>query len=255
MTRVSVGIQHHPARPQALARLQEQLPDADVVSDPAPDGETSSYRSYRHALEQTPSWATHRAVIQDDAVVCVDFMAGLPRAIAAYPHRLICLCVTQHAGINAEAVRIASHRGKAWTDMSPLVPWIPAIALVWPAWMADDFAHWTPPPLPIALPRESDATIIASYCQHRDIVPLATVPSMVEHPDDMPSLLAGELGSGRQAEVYTGASAVFANWRTPTQQITSDTGDPRLEFDPPPTSVAGMPPEIAYQLQPYGPDD
>lgn len=191
---ISVALQTHPLRAALAAQLAEAIGgDVELAVDPDPDGRPSPWRAYRNALELTPAGATHRLVIQDDAIVCRDFRETVTRAVAARPDRLITLFVGGLPREHRNRVLTACSRDEPWAELDNL-RWCPAIALVWPVAMIGpllDFydklpsARWT-----------ADDEIIGRYCKTTLRLPLATVPSLVEHPDDVPSLVGRRNAAG-----------------------------------------------------------
>lgn len=194
---VSVAVQHHPRRarllPGLLARL-DGLP-IDVASDPEPDAAPSAWRTYRHALETTPGWATHRLIVQDDTEPCPWFPEVAAAAIAARPDRPIVFFHASQPADNALRIRVAAHKGLPFAELNPQ-RWVPVVALSWPAPLirpALDFAasqKW-----PEAF--QADDEIVARCYRHLRVQTLATVPSLVEHPDREMSLLGLRARAGR----------------------------------------------------------
>jgi hypothetical protein len=180
---ISVAIQHHPTRAELVAQLLPKLEplSVDVVSDPEPDGPRATWRTYRRALETTPATASHRVVIQDDVELCREFPTVLARAIAARPDRLLVLCVCGHPMPSKMAVLRAHQNGQPFAELGR-DRWIPTIALVWPVELiAPALAYVTAQPWPEAF--KADDEIVMRIAVGMKILPLATVPSLVEHPD------------------------------------------------------------------------
>lgn len=196
---ISVAIQHHPARAEILPRLISRLTplSVQVIRDPQPEARRDPWRTYRHVLETTPEWATHRVVIQDDAAPCRRFPELLRAAIAARPDRMLCLCVCGRPSHTAHAVLRAGSKGDAWIVLHRN-QWVPCIGLVWPtrligaalAWI--DGQHW---------PRDfiADDEIIGRVARGLREHVLATVPSLVQHEDIVPSLAGKQARAGKDA--------------------------------------------------------
>lgn len=188
--RISAAIQHHPARASLLAPLRASLAplDVQVAVDPLPAGKPAAWRAYRLALESTPPDATHRLIVQDDAEPCADFALLLERAIAAEPDRLLVLCVCGLPAELARAVNLARHEGRAWAELrSPR--WIPAIALLWPTPLIPEALDWID--RQTTWPRDflADDEILMRTMAGLGETPLATVPSLVQHPDRVVSVI------------------------------------------------------------------
>lgn len=191
-------MQHHPYRAKVAAELLAELDDdtVDLVTDPDPDNQwPSPWRTYRHCLETTPDWATHRAVLQDDVLACPKLPTAVANACAARPDRLISLYVGGNMRLGAARVIHAAREGKSWADLAQF-SWVPAVALVWPVGMIAPFLSWVdqrgwPPTF------RADDEIIGRWLRKTGHIPCATVPSLVDHPDDVPSLIGTRHRGGR----------------------------------------------------------
>lgn len=205
--RVSVAVQHHPARAHLLPGLIQRLGgDVEVVTDPEPDATLPSpLRTYRLALELTPGWATHRLVVQDDARPCDQFHERMMEAIAEHPDELVALFVPGIAPHRAKMMR-AMLRQERWAWLRG--GWYPVVALCWPARLAREFAEWSRDRLHPTLGEKyrGDDGQVGAFAGQRRLRVWATVPSLVEHPDVEPSLIgkpnrAGR-NKGRVAAIY-----------------------------------------------------
>lgn len=192
---VSVAIQHHPSRADLAAALAAEVA-GELVADPDPEGIRSPWRTYRLALELTPADATHRLVLQDDALVCAGFVPAARAAIAARPNRMIAFYVGGNARPATPALRAAARRGSPWAELTHMT-WCPAVALAWPvALIAECLAFVDAQDWPLSFTtRGCDDEIIGRFLGHAGVTAIATVPSLVDHPDDVPSLI-GKLARG-----------------------------------------------------------
>jgi hypothetical protein len=200
---------------------------AEVVLDPDPDhGLRSPWRTYRHALERTPPEASHRLVIQDDVLVCDRFLDGVDLAVAARPDRVLCLFVAGNPANHKRAVLAACDRDETWAELD-LTTWIPVVATLWPVRLVEPLLSWYDA-------RRDDGRFPAAFTADDEIVgrflrdhrerPLACVPSLVEHPDTVPSVANGHrrggtgLDPGRQAACFIGdcgyCDATLIDWTT-----------------------------------------
>jgi hypothetical protein len=143
-------------------------------------------------------------VLQDDTLVCRHFIAAAERALAAQPNKLVSFYVGGMPKEFARAVYRACDADLSWATLDNL-RWCPAIALAWPYEMIHDFLSWVNQQ---NWPRRfrADDEIIGRWCRARHVVPLATVPSLVEHPDDVPSLI------GRRAMCGLNPDRIAACW-------------------------------------------
>lgn len=206
MVRLAVAIQHHPSRADLLPRILAELPDALVVTDPDPTAHVRSpWRTYRACLDAIPADATHLLVIQDDAVPCRDFAATLVRVIAARPDDALCL-FTPGIGLLARAIMDACSRDERWVEL-PSREWCPVVALVLPRRMVDDLRAWAAGKNLPAWERSDDA-LMGRFCRESGRRVWATMPSLVDHADDVPSLVGNPafagLNPGRVAACWAG---------------------------------------------------
>lgn len=203
---IAARVQHHPARaallPPLLAAL-EPIP-TEVVTDPDPDGKRSPYRTYIACLTDLPD-CTHLLVVQDDARPCRNLPAALGRIAAANPEVPVALCVTTNFRDNVPTIRRAAKRGDNYVRVFPR--WaMPMIAVLWPRSAAERFRDWAlanPRATGKLSPRSDDAVGGAWMSRQREPV-LATVPSLVEHEDTVPSLIRQKGHRDRKAVVWIG---------------------------------------------------
>lgn len=193
--RLSVAVQHHPSRARLLPRILERAPGAEVVADPEPGAVGNPWRTYRLALDSTPAWATHRLILQDDTEPCrLNFLQAVGNACAARPGRPIALF---HGGQPSESVHRlcrAAHAGYPWVEIR--CRWAPVVALVWPAELIGPALEWADGQRwPAAFQSDDD---IAGRCfTALGVRPLATVPSLVQHRDEEPSLVGHRAMGGK----------------------------------------------------------
>lgn len=203
MIRLSVAIQHHPARPELPERLVEQLamgPLVELVVDPEPFGPASPWRTAREAWRRTPDWCTHRLVIQDDALPCDGFRRRALEAIAEHPDEPVSFFYGLNSyPLDMQGYRDAYDTGKAWFAL-PLQGWVPCVALCLPRAMALDLAEFH-------LPHHdrdhvADDEVVLEWCAARGYSCMATVPSLVNHDDLATSTMGGHVDRPRGAYVF-----------------------------------------------------
>lgn len=190
--RVSVAVQHHPDRAHLIDPLLALLDglDVEIVTDPDPDAKLPSpLRTYTLACKTTPDDATHRLVIQDDALPCQHFASKALAALGERPEDLVAF-FAPGAAPHRSAILRAIHKGETWARLHCL--WYPTVALCWPADLARAFAAWAEDELrkPGGEPFRGDDGPVGEWCQRigkREV--WATVPSLVQHPDVERSLI------------------------------------------------------------------
>lgn len=205
--RVSFAIQTHELRAEMAAELNACLGGrAELVFDPDPSAGRNPWRTYREALER-PWDGDVRLVLQDDVLVCDGFVETVEAVAAARPDRVVAFFVGGNPMLHRRAVLQAAGLHQRYVDLS-LATWIPAVATLWPRRLVEplcsfvDAQRWPPS-------FTADDEIIGRFLSREREVPIATVPSLVEHPDTVPSLAnhrraADGLDAGRRAALWMG---------------------------------------------------
>lgn len=189
-------VQHHPAREHLLEALLERLPSgAAVVTDPEPDHPVSNpWRCYRECILSIPDDATHALIVQDDAIPHPDFPVVVERCVSARPDRIVCYFVASHPVRGARQMLAAYGAGAPWAEMFSS-EFLPVIATSWPAPLAREFLAWAD-----AHTRQgsrSDDGVAGRFIRSRAIRPIATIPSLVQHPDVERSLIGKRAMEGK----------------------------------------------------------
>jgi hypothetical protein len=195
---VQVVVQHHPARADLLPRLTDRLTNPVIVTDPG--GELSSaWRTYRLCLGAAAG-ADHVLIVQDDATVPDGFEEATRNAIAARPDAPIAFFVSPQARLTAHAMTHATAHRVPWARWETRDFW-PTVCSSYPAKDAERIRDFVDRNDPGA--RGDDAPVGDAMRALR-IPGFVTVPSLVEHPDDVPSLIGRKhmagLNPGRLAK-------------------------------------------------------
>ncbi len=209
--RLACAVQHHASRaahiPALLAALAP-LPAA-VVTDPAPDeGPANPWRTYLACLQAMPADATHYLIAQDDCVPCPGFAEAAVAAITARPLRPVAFFVGNHTHDSCGAMRLAAKAGRSWTELSS---WnvFPCVAAAWPAELVHRIVAWSARE---KTGRCDDGNLARFLADHR-ITGLATVPSLVEHPDTDSTWRTARKSPPRVACVHVGdRDASLIDW-------------------------------------------
>lgn len=70
------------------------------------------------------------------------------------------------------------------------MPWLPVVAMIWPASLAADCLAWADSrPEGVKRRARSDDSVVGQWAMRRRLRPIALIPSVVEHPDDVLSLM------------------------------------------------------------------
>jgi hypothetical protein len=146
----------------------------------------NAWRSYRACLESIPPDA-HGFIIQDDALPCRNLAAALERIVAAHPDRIVALFVGGAPPRSSQAVIAAGERGCSYAELPP-TDWLPCVGTVYPpAHVAGILAFvgardWRHGHL-------GDDHRLGEYVRARGVMALATIPNLVQHPDEIRSLI------------------------------------------------------------------
>lgn len=210
--KLSATIMAHPARAEHVAELQNEL-DRDIpvvwASNPEPTAEPPvRWATGRAAWETHDPAADWHMVIQDDAVVSRDLLAGLETALDELgPEGLMSAYTGSPRPTQlqiARQLRSAETRHRAWASTGSLC-W--GVAIIAPVHTIGDMLDWC------SAGRRRNLNYdlrIGRY--YRDIVGWRTwfpVPSLVDHRD-VPSLVGHE--DGRHAHNMHTGSALDIDW-------------------------------------------
>jgi hypothetical protein len=186
-------IQAHPAREELwpdLIRGLEGLPvEVSLHASDPPD----PWAGYQRALESGLDDArdpTHVLVIQEDTLVCRNFLRTLLRIAAAKPNEPVCLFLSWLPGPIVKVARQARKNGERYVQVRP-AKFCPVLAVLWPREAAVRFLAWTRSG--VKLPgwpdrMRSDDAILAAWIKKEKEIVWVTMPSLVEHPDTTPSV-------------------------------------------------------------------
>lgn len=203
MGRVSIAIQHHPARADMIGPLLDRIGgDVEVVTDPEPDGFRSPWRTYREALERTPDGVTHRLILQDDVTVCDGFADAVELASASRPLRLLTLFHGGQPRQNLPRIERGLAARQTWVAID-IRRWVPVVALMWPVHVIRPALDWIDEQhYPVRL--RADDEIVGRAMNALGETVLACVPSIVQHEDMVPSLLGlrAKQGADRARVAY-----------------------------------------------------
>lgn len=182
-------VQHLAGRDEPLERLLKRLPPAvEVITDHVGEDERPNpLRNYLRCLADPPKRATHLIVIQDDAIPCKGIESKVKAAIDEKPDEVISLFVGGLSGSTKKNFLMALKRGDHWTQIY-FREIHHVVALVWPVRLAADFLEFvSTAKIPGAPYARSDDAVVGYWARKTKNYFWATVPCLVEHPDDVPS--------------------------------------------------------------------
>lgn len=209
---VEVRIQHHPARAHLLPALLANLGSlpVEVVEDPG--GERPiAWRTYRECLR--PSEAAWTLVLQDDVTVCPGFQEALTACLsAAGEHPVALFFSRQSLQTRTEYLRRARD-GYAWCKVD-WKEWVPVVALAWPTSLVPSFLKWADGRGYDGNRWRADDAIVGEWARMTRTQVLATIPSLVEHPDREPSITQPKrsLRQPRTAVQFAAEGAAHVDW-------------------------------------------
>jgi hypothetical protein len=223
---VSVVIMADRRREAFVAELLAKLDrPAEVVWDQRED----RWDTGRRAMLAYSGDTSHHLVLQDDAVIPHDLVAGVERALGHVPDgsplALYCGRVRPFREMITALVTAAGDDA-SWLTMGQ-IHW--GVGIVMPTGLIRRMVAWCD--------RRSDIANydrrISRWCQHQGLTVYYPWPSLVDHRDS-PSLVAGRGSAGRRAHRFLGAnrSALDCDW---TGRVVSV---PKLDPDLPPDQIA-----------------
>lgn len=188
----------------AHPRRSDFIPDLDAALDrPATvvwdDGSNSRWGTGRRALLAYDPDATHHLVLQDDAVIPRDLVAGLEAALKHAPqHVPVCLYVGKVRPYREMVVEyVGRAKDASWLVMDRL-NW--GVAVVLPTSIIDEVVAYCDT---LTIPNYDSR--MSKWFEAKDIPVWYPWPSLVDHRES-PSLVPGRGHSGRVAHQFIGAS-------------------------------------------------
>lgn len=194
---VSVAIMAHEKRRGMVTELLKQIP-AHVVWD---DGSHGVWDTGRMAMLSYGPTADWHLVLQDDVLLCADFVGQAMKALSEAPTSVVSFYMGRRAVFgqwtSLEASMHARRQGERWVcGRGPF--WGPAIAVK--VSMIEEMMAWCDREQPYEIAYDYK---IARYFAAKRLDCGYTVPSLVEHRDG-PSMVPGRRGnSGRIAAWFS----------------------------------------------------
>lgn len=159
------------------------------------------WEGYQQALQSgldDPTKPTHVLVLQEDVVVCENFQKALAKVVKAKPHEPISLFLARLPGYAGGQVFRTAKRGERWIKAYPGDKFYPALAIIWPGKVARDFLAWSETArLPGHPNTASDDAVFGEWIRRTQATAWYTVPSLVDHPDQVESVIGRRAQWGR----------------------------------------------------------
>jgi hypothetical protein len=211
--KVSASIMAHPDRGPEVFELVKNL-DAEVstiwdLNGPASGNADRIWGTARRAWLSYRATATHHVLIQDDAIVCPDFLAGLEQALEHVPETaIVSPYLGQASNVPARWERAAARAtsgGARWIR-SDTVMW--GVCLVAPTAIIPEMVAWADRRAGIP-----DDMRVGGYAKKLGLEVWYTWPSLVDHRT-IPSLTKHRARE-RVARRFHGGSALNLDWGGP----------------------------------------
>lgn len=205
--RISVWIQGHPSRASLHQSLTERLAPLPVTLSLHSSQPPNPWAGYEQAMRlAVASESDHLIVLQDDALPCRNFPRAVMALIEERPDSVLSLWV---GGLRCKTT---VDYMKAMTQGERWVPIVfrdihHCVALVWPRELAESFLEWAATSrLPGEnRPQQSDDAIVGAWARRTHRTFWASVPSLVEHNDDVESTIGRPRGGrGRRSIAFAG---------------------------------------------------
>lgn len=189
--RLSVAIMAHPSRSRYAEELRATLGrSVTVVYDPEPDSERNPWRCAREAWRRTPDACTHRLVLQEDVIPCPRLLTHVRRALTAKPDRVASFFLGTNATMTWRLMLVADARGAHWVQGFS-AGWVPALALCIPQRLVQSLVDFQDGTRPVA-----DDDVYGRWTREHGLPWYASIPSLVDHDDDAPSLMRDPYSRG-----------------------------------------------------------
>lgn len=144
---------------------------------------------------------SHAVVIQDDAIVCQNFEPIVELLARIHPENPVCLF---YPGLKMRGQRtvqkaIMAKRSHFILDRQDFVP---VVAVLWPRAKAESLLAWSKDRIIPGLrpPYRSDDAVTGAWMRHTKTDVICTLPSLVQHPDDVEPVKDGPHKAGHGAD-------------------------------------------------------
>jgi hypothetical protein len=179
-------VQAHPFRTALHNRLLPALWPLETQlmlhhSDPP-----NPWEGYRRCLQEIPEGVSHLLVVQDDCLPAPGFAEAVHKIALRNPDDPVCLFLGAYPAACATRVR----RAKPDVRYVPLGPssYMPLVCVLWPAQAATAFLRWADSARGITRADDANAARWLKVSRRQVLV---SVPSIVQHDDDAPSVKGG----------------------------------------------------------------
>lgn len=196
-----IRIQHSPGRESIERLLKDLPPDVEIIED-----SVSPWSGYQRCLSDLPD-AGHVLVLQDDCIIARNFLPALVRIAEANECTPVSLFLSKAPRRTHNLALLRWGRSR-YVDVHPQ-DLVHVVGILWPVVKAREFMEWiTENPKRIRGLEEgtSDDAHVTRWARLAGQRIRCTVPSLVQHLDDVPSIVnAHRVAEGRDS----GRTAAF----------------------------------------------
>lgn len=198
---IHAWIQAHPRRVDLREDLISSLKGLRVRVSEHESDPPSPWKGYRTLLERAlpkTREGDHLLVLQDDCQVSLNFVPAIRHVTAANPDTPVVLFLAYLPRKSASnATRMRALR-KSYVDMF-VNDFCPVVGMLWPREKAQEFYEWTQVSSlgPADHNARSDDAVVGAWMRRTRQHIRATVPSLVQHPDMVESLIGRRHAYGK----------------------------------------------------------
>lgn len=193
---LAARVQSHPSRRGLRERLLPGLAGMPVEVIETDFSPPNPWHGYLECLNAPPSGASHVFILQDDTIACRNLTPALEAIATAHPSVPVCVFLGKLPMRTRKAALEAGRRGEHYVQVQ-LGDFLPVVAVLWPVEKALAFHEWGTRPGTL-LRRNGRQTIVdrsddamgGRWMRSTRQTVLATIPSLIEHPDDVPSTIS-----------------------------------------------------------------
>jgi hypothetical protein len=214
---IACRVQSHPSRRELRERLLPALAGMPVEVVETDFDPPNPWMGYLACMDAPPD-CTHLLIVQDDCVACRNLTPALHLIAQAKPNNPVCLYLGMLPPQKGIALRAAVMK-KKYVELTPASAFMPVVAVLWPIEKLIHFRDWAGAPKVLrrrnglTLYEASDDAMGARWWRSTRQTVYATIPSLIEHPDDAVSTI-GRTNSGRTALFWHGQDwdALSVDW-------------------------------------------
>lgn len=212
---IRIRVQHHPSRADLLPALLASLSPLPTEVIEHSSQPPSPWLGYKLCMKNPPN-CSHLLIVQDDVVPAPGMVEVLDQIARDVP---VCLFLARLPRDTHPRVEQAVKMNRRYIRLSQR-SFMPVVAVLWPIEKMIEFDGWTEENSYLPGQREprSDDAMAGRWKMINRQEVLATVPSLVEHPDVEPSTIGkvarGGLDRSRTAAFFA-ADAREYDWSMP----------------------------------------